>query len=1016
MKKLLLAAFCLFAAFSSQGQITINQNDMPHAGDELYRTRANINPFLNYQATGANYAWSFTNLTANVQDSALYQTVASTNFVYALTYADIFFNPNRANHAKSGVDIPFNNLLPIDNPYTFFYRNANEYKKVGYGVELSGIPVPIIYSTHDVIYNLPINFADTDSSFSAYNLSIPTLAYYGYEQSRVNEVDGWGTIETPAGTFDALRVKTTLYGKDTLNIDSLSIGFAIERPVIREYKWLASGYRIPVMQVNTTELFGVEIITDIYFYDELRTLNVDQPLATVLCPGDSLDVTYTETGVFNPGGFFSQPNVFRAQLSDATGSFTNPVVIGSLTSTQSDIINCIIPANTPPGTGYRIRVIATNPAFTGNDNGFDITIGGPPVATATANGSTIFCQGDSVMLSANTDVNFTYQWQLDGIDISAATNSDYTATADGDYTVVITNACGNATSQAVSVTVNELPEHSLSQTSIVICNGDQAVINSLDLSGQSPLSYQWYADGILLAGETNADITTTTAGDYTLEITNTSTGCIFTTAATNVSIDAITAPDITASGPTTFCDGGSVTIDVTVIAGINYQWQLNGTDIPGATGNSYIASAAGTYSIVATSANGCSLTSASNISVIVDPLPSAVSLISGTSTFCSGDSVTISFTDEPNVTYQWLLDGIDITGATGTSYTALAPGVYTVNATSANGCSVASLNDVTVVVNNLPVQASVIANGNTILCSNDSVTLSFSTEPGVTYQWQLDGTDISGATDSILTANVAGAYSVIATNGNGCSSVSVPVTVTVNPLPNSPAITATGNNIFCEGDSILLEITPEPGINYQWTMNGSAVTGANGSQYAANLTGTYNIIASDLNGCSAIGMPDVQVTVNPLPAIPTVTQSNDTLYSSSASSYQWYLNGVAIPGANSAYYVFTVNGDYTVVTGDVNSCTSISAIYPVTNVGISETASGAVQVYPNPSSGIFTLQGNYASAETIYEIYDVTGKLLMNGMVGVQTTMIDLTANAKGIYVMLLKSGNTNNAIKLVVQ
>src|SRR5688500_6783967 len=119
MKKLLLI-ISVFITFNAAAQVTITQNDMPNSSDELYRTRAGINPFLNYAATGPNHVWNFTNLVATTQDSAIYQTVASTNFIYALTYIDIFLNPNRANHARPGVDIPFNNLLPVTNPYTLY--------------------------------------------------------------------------------------------------------------------------------------------------------------------------------------------------------------------------------------------------------------------------------------------------------------------------------------------------------------------------------------------------------------------------------------------------------------------------------------------------------------------------------------------------------------------------------------------------------------------------------------------------------------------------------------------------------------------------------------------------------------------------------------------------------------------------------------------------------------------------------------------------------------------------------
>lgn len=124
-----LASFLL--VIGAQAQITIGQNEMPHANDELLRTRAFTNPFIDYAPTGAAHVWVFSNLPVNTTDTAAYLTVASTNFVYAITYADLFFNPNRANHAKHGVDIPFNQFLPINDPYTFLYRSSSAYRKVG---------------------------------------------------------------------------------------------------------------------------------------------------------------------------------------------------------------------------------------------------------------------------------------------------------------------------------------------------------------------------------------------------------------------------------------------------------------------------------------------------------------------------------------------------------------------------------------------------------------------------------------------------------------------------------------------------------------------------------------------------------------------------------------------------------------------------------------------------------------------------------------------------------------------
>src|SRR5436190_23205147 len=91
--------FALAFALALPAQIQIGENEMPHAGDDLNRTRANANPLIDFATTGADHEWDFTDLSAASEDLTAYQTVASTNFVYAIAFADIFFNANRANHA-----------------------------------------------------------------------------------------------------------------------------------------------------------------------------------------------------------------------------------------------------------------------------------------------------------------------------------------------------------------------------------------------------------------------------------------------------------------------------------------------------------------------------------------------------------------------------------------------------------------------------------------------------------------------------------------------------------------------------------------------------------------------------------------------------------------------------------------------------------------------------------------------------------------------------------------------------
>lgn len=755
----LLTALSLSVALPAQ--ITVDQDDMPHVGDELYRTQAFSNPFLNYGATGAAHVWDFDNLVAQEQDARAYQSVFSTNFLYGITYADIFFNPNRAKHATPGMDQAIGALLQVEDPFTFYYHSTTEYKKVGYGATISDIPLPMPMEEHDVIYQLPLNYGDVHTSNSLFRIDVPSVAYYGYAQIRINEVDGWGVITTPAGSFDVLRVKTTLEGRDSIALQDAP-GFVIDRPIVTEYKWLAHGIRVPILQINTTEVFGLELVTEVYFYDLPRTLSVDESLALTLCPGAQVQVPYTATGAFNPGGFLVQANTFRAQLSDVNGDFTNPVQIGQITSTTSGVINATIPANTPLGIGYRIRVIATNPNFVGAENGIDITIGGPPAALAIANGPTAICGGGTVLLEANNEPGYTYQWQLDGADIDGATGATLSAATSGAYTVEVTSACGTSLSDAVAVEVHDPPTHTLYQSAFSACEGSTITITAADLSGQTDLSYQWLLDDEVIVGETGTEIIASVAGGFSVLVTNTVTGCSFTTDATVISFEPLPDATLVAQGSTTFCEGGAVTLSAMEATGMTYAWYQDGVLIADATGSTLVAEQGGLYTAVLTSEAGCTSPAAAGISIAVAPLPEAATITaSGELSFCAGGSVQLAVDLLAGVTVQWQLDGTDIPAATDAMLDVTTAGTYTAVLSSTEGCTVSSANSIEVTVFELPAVPQITQDGGVL-----------STTGTGTYQWYFEGVLIDGATEATLLTIGNGSYTVVTTNENGCSRTS----------------------------------------------------------------------------------------------------------------------------------------------------------------------------------------------------------------------------------------------------
>lgn len=675
-RKLLLIAL-IYSNFSFS-QITITSGDMPAAGDSARRTVAPITLGLNYQATGANYTWNFTNLRYQSQQVDTFLSVSSTNFLYALFFSNLPFNSNRANVATSGTAFPSNPFITITDPYNFYYRSSSDYRQVGLGASFQGIPLPVAYTQKDKIYEFPLNFGDIDTSVSSWNVSLPSLIYYGSNQTRINQVDGWGTLNTPYGSYQALRVKTTLIASDTISIDTLNIGLNIDRPLTREYKWLANGDIVPVLQITTTEIFGIEIISSILFRDVVPNVTPGV-LPAAICAGSSFQLPFTEQGTFNAQALFSAGNKFTAQLSDAFGDFSNPVNIGDTNSTVSGNFSVIIPGNTPAGNGYRIRIISSNPAVTGPDNGIDIRIdnGLPAASSVIANGPLSFCNGDSVELSGSAVTDATYQWSLNGIDLPGENALNIYATNGGDYVLQTINSCGKSSSNTITVSIAPLPQSAVITAAgdTTFCSGDSVVLNGNNLIG---VQYQWTANGIAISGATNPDFTAYQAGIYTL---NTINLCgIASSNAITVAVDSLPpASIVTAVGGLTFCDGDSLLLDGSLVSGASYQWQQNGIDINGATGTTLYVSQSGTYTLI--TANNCGASSSNSLQVTAQPLPQApvISALNDT-LFTAG-----------GYTYAWYFNGTLIVGAVDSILIATTSGVYQVVISSLDSCSTASL-------------------------------------------------------------------------------------------------------------------------------------------------------------------------------------------------------------------------------------------------------------------------------------------------------------------------------------
>lgn len=260
--------FLLFALIQAQfcySQITITSTDLPTSGDNVRFSTASNTATVNLAQTGANQVWDFSWLQPTGQSIDSFISVTSTSILYFFAFG------GNSNVAARGIQLSNIGFLPLTNGFSFYSRNSSGFRQKGFGAELNGIPIPVPYGNDDDIYLFPLNYGDQDTSDSDYAVAIPGQGSASGNQRRINNVDGWGTINTPYGSFNALRIVSTLTGEDSLYIDTLNFGIRVPRPLTKEYKWLANGQDIPVLQINTvTTGAGVENVSLIKYRDSLR--------------------------------------------------------------------------------------------------------------------------------------------------------------------------------------------------------------------------------------------------------------------------------------------------------------------------------------------------------------------------------------------------------------------------------------------------------------------------------------------------------------------------------------------------------------------------------------------------------------------------------------------------------------------------------------------------------------------------------------------------------------------------
>ncbi len=732
--------------------------------------------------------------------------------------------------------------------------------------------------------------------------------------------------------------------------------------------------------------------------------------------------------------FYSQPSATSVYVGDsiylyASVSGTSPLSFvwkQGATTVATTTNSTYTKSGATAGDAGSYTVTVSNIAGSVTSNAFTLTVNPlvAPVISGGPNNVTVVA-GDSFYFypSVSGPGAITYQWKKDGVAIAGA-NSAYfnkynTMAADaGDYTLTATNSAGSTTSAAGRVTVTSVvavaPTISSVSGAVSVVTGDSFSL-SVYASGTSSLSYQWRKDGTAIAGATNSyysksNAQAADAGAYTVVVSN-SQGSVTSTAMT-VAITSARPPVITYHPPSFAVRLGdylySISLGVGGTGPFSYQWRKNGVALSGATDSSYYfyrnstGADAGAYTVVVTNTQGSVTSEPCNLTVLpaaaptITQQPISQAVVQGVSF-----ALYANVAGSPTLAVQWRKEGVNIAGATGTSYGRNAAassdaGAYSYVVSNSAGTATSANANLTVLAASLPKITQHPASAS--LLPGDyfyGMYVAYSAGQSATVQWYRDGVAIAGATSgsyyiSNAQPSIAGTYTAVVTNSAGTATSREGV-ITVDSNVARPTFTyVPGGRAVAGGSGVSLEVTTSgSGETVQWFKDGLVIPNVSTKSYSfSNFTtaspGTYTVqvinSAGTFTSRSIVlelldsGTAPV-ITIQPVSVAATAgsyTQFSVTAQGETPLSYQWRKDGVALTGATSSYFYLSPitsssGGAYTaVVTNRNGSATSSAAALTLTT-----TTQVLPTIMRHPASQ--TVSSTYGSASLDVSLLSTEG-------------------------------------------
>jgi hypothetical protein len=750
------------------------------------------------------------------------------------------------------------------------------------------------------------------------------------------------------------------------------------------------------------------------------------------CAGSLLQIPFTSPTQ-------SIGNVFTAQLSDPLGTFSNPIVLGTLNATGSGTITGNLPTNLSLSGRYRIRILGSNPVNAGSSSA-PFTILALPSQAGLISGSSAVCAGTQNLTYSISSVagasNYIWTVPTGSTIVSGQGTTSINVnmgSVSGDISVTPSNTCGSGPIRNFTLTVNTAtaPTASITvnATNNSICQGGNVSFLSSVSAGSNP-QYQWILNGSDFPGAISPSFSLNNLNsNATVSVRVTAAnGCfnpiIIQSSAISISVQSSVSAFATISSNApgnSLCSGNAVVFS-SVLGNEGTSplrsWMVNGNPVLGANGPTFSPTNLQNGDLVsllltssAPCANPASVVSNQITMIVNQTVTPTVSVTTNTggNQVCAGNSLTLNANvsnggDLPQ--FQWFQNGNLINGETNASYT-IPSGLigsqnFTVRLTSNAICATQALVSSGVLtvtgVSSVTPSVSVLSGVSSgPICVGTSITFTATpinggSTPG--YVWRINGNPVSGQTGSTFTTSTLSnndQVSVVLSSNDPCASpnsatsASTIVNLVTSITPSVIATSSIPGNTICAGTEITFTANPTNGGNnpgYVWRINGNPVIGQTGSTFATSslINGqTVSVFLTSSFTCAnpaTTSSTPISVTVNPIPA-PSVSVSSSQGNTICQNS-STILTANPINGGSNPGYQWFLNGD--LIVGQTGATL-------VTPISLSATANYTVQLRSNANCATTAPVGsqNFALALTpntlplVAFISNIPGNTICNG-------------------------------------